>query len=99
MKAPHIEPGTWRIYRADGTQEEFTTKPSIRQVSSKLGYDTLDSVNLRGNGPTIMMVCDTGMIDGLPSNAKANEFMQAVNPGYPYPICGDVAILNDRDFA
>jgi hypothetical protein len=48
----------------------------------------------------VMMVDDTGMIDGKPINPKATELYRGVcRPGTPYSIHGDVAIVNDEDFA
>jgi hypothetical protein len=47
-----------------------------------------------------MIVDDTGMIDHKPVNAKATELYRAkCNPGTPFSIHGDVAIVNDADFA
>jgi hypothetical protein len=40
------------------------------------------------------------VIDGKPVNPKATALMKvAFGPQYPNPICGDVALVNDEDFA
>ena len=46
-----------------------------------------------------MLVSDTGMLDGLPVNQTATAMRDAARGHSPYAIHGDVAIVNDQDFA
>jgi hypothetical protein len=59
------------------------------------------SFNQRNRLPeTVMLVDDTGMIDGKPINPKATALYHAIcRPGTMFSIHGDVAIASDRDFA
>lgn len=71
-------------------------KLSIKKFSEISGIDTFDSVNLRDG--RVMMVDDTGAIDGLPVNPKGTEFYHSIcRPGAPN-IHGDVIICNDADW-
>lgn len=98
---PTFEPvkcGEYRIIRVDGTEEFHEEKPTIRALSRIIGCDTVDTVNLRRDS-NIMVVDDTGMIDGKPVNPKATEIYHSVcRPGTIHAIHGDVVIVNDRDF-
>ncbi len=59
--------------------------------------DCFDTVNLRDG--RIMLVDDTGLIDGKPVNEKATKLYHSLcKKGTTHPICGDVVICIDADF-
>ncbi len=96
-----VKRGEYKIIRADGTEEIISQRPTLSAVHKAIGCDCCDTVILtRGSDePIVMMVDDTGMIDGKPVNPKATELYHSVSrPGNPYSIHGDVVIVNDGDF-
>lgn len=93
---------TRRIIRIDGTEEPLPQPVSMRQIMSMIGAVRADTVILKhlGRPMQVMVVDDTGMVDGKPVNAKATElYHRNCRPGTIHPICGDVAIVFDKDFA
>jgi hypothetical protein len=89
-----------KLIRADGTSVELA--PVSMTIHTLIGADTLDSVNLRhlGRPAHVMLVDDTGMVDGKPANAEATKLYHAnCRPGTTHPICGDVVVAPDEDFA
>jgi hypothetical protein len=92
-----------RIIRVDGTEEFVGEVCTSRRICELIGAEQgLDSVNLRhlGRPYQVMLVDDTGMADGKPVNAKATALYHAnCRPGTTHPICGDVFICFDEDFA
>jgi hypothetical protein len=91
-----------QLIKVDGTVTDLLEPVSVQQIAKLIGADTLDTVNLRhlGEPLQVMMVDDTGMIDGKPVNPKATElYHQNCYPGVTHPICGDVVICPDKDFA
>lgn len=89
---------SWNIIRADSTEETRETRATIREVEKAIGAAGLDSVNLRDG--RVMLVDDTGFVDGKPVNPAATEIYHSVcRPGTTHPICGDAAIVEDNDFA
>ena len=101
MNIPEIKCGQWLVIRTDGTEEPMEGKPTIGKINRVLGVTCLDSVPLRHGQDAIVMMCDdTGMVDGKPVNSKATELYHSrCKPGTLYSIHGDVAIVNDEDFA
>ena len=104
MKIPEIRQGQWLVIRVDGKEEPMEGKPTIGKIYRALGVTCCDSVTLRfPNGKQdaiVMMVDDTGMVDGKPVNPKATELYHTrCKPGTLFSIHGDVAIVNDEDFA
>jgi hypothetical protein len=100
-----IRQGEYRIIRTDGRKILVEQKPTIRGIHRDIGCECCDSVTLQfgdyGHIPTIVMVVDdTGMLDGKPVNDKATALVrEARGQDYPYFIHGDVAVVNDEDFA
>jgi hypothetical protein len=93
---------TRRVIRVDGTETALNEPVSMRQIGQLIGADTLDTVMLKhlGRPLQVMVVDDTGMVDGKPVNQKATELYHAnCRPGNPYSIHGDVVIVFDKDFA
>ncbi len=94
-----MEPGKYQILRVDGSAVLIQGKPTLEAVRKLIGCECIDTVILDRKSQTVMLVDDTGMIDGKPVNAKATELYHAVcKPGTIHAIHGDVAIVNDRDF-
>ncbi|MCD6674888.1 MAG: hypothetical protein LT106_18800 [Burkholderiaceae bacterium] len=90
-----------RIIRVDGNEEALPQPVSMRQILSLIGADCADTVILKhlGRPLQVMVVDDTGAVDGKPVNAKATALYHAnCRPGTAHPICGDVAIVFDKDF-
>lgn len=88
------------IIRTSGAREQHDIpKPSaIREIRKLIGAECLDSVTLL-NG-AVMLVDDTGMVDGRPVNPEATKLYHGVcDPNTVYQIHGDVAIVLDADFA
>jgi hypothetical protein len=84
------------LIRTDG-REEFVDM-EFRAIREAIAADGLDSVNLRDG--RVMLVDDTGLIDGKPLNRKATELYHGVcYPGTTHPIAGDVAIVVDAEVA
>jgi hypothetical protein len=95
-----INCGEYRIIRADGTEIMHEGRPTIREIQRAIGADCLDTVILDRRNEQIMMVDDTGMCDGKPVNSKATALYHSIcKPGTVHAIHGDVAIVNDGDFA
>lgn len=100
-----FKPGQFKIIRVDGTEQIISQRPTIRAICQFLGCDSIDTVNVtrafQGNRKAVIMaVDDTGMIDGKPVNAKGTALYHAIcRPGVTHPICGDVALAYDKDFA
>ena len=89
------------IIRVDGQKETHEVphvSGAFRVIHKLIGADCCDSVNLR-NG-MVMLVDDTGFIDRKPVNPEATKLYHGVcRAGTTHPICGDVAIVRDADFA
>lgn len=95
-----IKRGGWRVIRTDGNEMMLTTKPTIVAIQRAIHADGLDSVTLSSDRTQIMMCDDTGMVDGKPVNPKATALYRSIcKPGTLHSIHGDVAIVNDEDFA
>jgi hypothetical protein len=95
-----IPPGTYKIIHVDGSEEIIAKKPSMRALTQEIGAESIDPVTLDRRNQTIMIVDDTGMIDGKPVNSKATELYRNIcKPGTVWAIHGDVALVNDEDFA
>ena len=89
------------ILRTDGRSEEHHVGKhiAIDWVTRMIGAPgALDTVNLRDG--RVMLVDDTGLVDGKPRNEKATElYLGVCRPGVDAFIAGDVAIAVDEDFA
>lgn len=91
-----------KLIRADGTETELHGPHAIADIQTMIGASTLDTVVLHSMGYPVhvMMVDDTGMIDGRPVNAKATTLYHAqCRPGVTHQIHGDVVIVPDSDYA
>jgi hypothetical protein len=95
-----VNRGQYRIIRVDGSEEMVPKRPTLDAIYKAIGCDTIDTVTLDRDRQLIMMVDDEGILNGKPINPKASALMkEAFGPSYPNPICGDVALVNDEDFA
>lgn len=93
---------TRKLIRVDGTEVELVGPHALSDLMQMIGADTLDTVWMRHMGLPlhVMLVDDTGYVKGLPTNIKATELYHAnCKPGTTWPICGDVVIVPDGDFA
>ena len=99
---PAVARGTFKIIRVDGS-EEIRAPVSLKAIYETIGCSTLDAVILTRSAfapEIVMLVDDTGMIDNKPINQKATALYHGIcKPGTPYGIHGDVALVNDEDFA
>ena len=95
-----IERGTFKVIRVNGAEETVAQRPTIDMVHAAIGCGCIDTVQIDRPNQTVMLVDDTGLIDGKPVNRKATMLYRAVcRPGTLGTIHGDVAICNDEDFA
>jgi hypothetical protein len=93
-----MTPNTYLILRADGSETQVMKRPNISAIQKELGYDVLDTFNLRDG--RVVLVSDTGMLDGLPVNPKATALYHSIcKPGTVFAIHGDAAVVYDDDFA
>jgi len=92
--------GQYTILRVNGEKYDVHEKPTLRKLEKEIGCECIDTIILDKKNMTVMIVDDTGMIDKKPVNAAATALMwQVFSDHYPYSIHGDVAIVNDEDFA
>lgn len=90
------------VLRVNGTREKHVIPKlnAIRAIHKLIGCEGGDSVNLRDG--RVMCVDDTGLLTGKPVNKQATELYHSIYPlaaKSRQPICGDVAIAVDEDFA
>lgn len=90
------------VLKTDGTSQEYELPKPIRieRLQRLIGCDLFDSVNLRDG--RVMLVDDTGLIDGKPLNKEATKLYASVwRPELrdQLAIAGDVVIVVDEDFA
>lgn len=90
---------SWIVIPVEGPERVFHSRASISRVHLELKPASgCDVVNLRDG--RVMMVDDTGLIDGKSINERATKIYHSLcKPGTVHPICGDVAIVNDSDFS
>lgn len=87
------------VIRVDGSIESIARTPRTSDLAISIGADTLDTVML-ADRRHVMLVDDTGLVDGKPINERATAlYHQVCVRGTVHPICGDVAIVPDGDFA
>ncbi len=88
--------GQARLIKVDGTELTFNRVLSIGEIQKLIQAPLgLDSVNLKDGH--VMMVDDTGMIDGKPINEKATALYHGVRRT-PYSIHGDAVVVWDEDY-
>ncbi len=95
-----VRQGEFRVIRVDGTETLYEEKPTLARIFAAIGCTCIDTVTLDRENEIVMLVDDTGMVDGKPVNRKATHLYHDVcKPGTAWAIHGDVAIVNDKDFA
>lgn len=100
MKHYFTPRGSYWIIRVDGSETLYRERPTLTNIRKALGCTMLDTVTLDRENGIVMIVDDTGMIDGRPVNPKATEMYHSIcKPGTVHAIHGAVAIVNDEDFA
>lgn len=93
---------TRKVIRCDGTAVDLPAPLRMSELQRLIAAEGLDTVSLRhlGRPLHVMLVDDTGLIDGKPVNPEATRLYHAnCRPGTTQPICGDVVIVPDSDFA
>lgn len=94
-----VKPGECRLIRVDGQEVLLCERPTIAMIAQRIGASCLDTVNIDRENKQVMLVDDTGMIDGKPVNEKATALYRRICiPGSTGTIHGDVVIVNDGDF-
>jgi hypothetical protein len=81
-----------KLIRADGTSRDLDGPHRMELLRRLIGADTIDTVQLRHMGRPlhVMLVDDTGMVDGKPVNDEATKlYWQNCRPGTTHPICGE----------
>jgi hypothetical protein len=106
----NLQRGTWLIITLDQKAQLIEGKPNIELLRRALSTperkcECMDTINLElvGAGRVrgsriVMMVDDTGMLDGLPVNDLAFYIANTIK-AYPHDIHGTAVIVNDEDFA
>jgi hypothetical protein len=86
------------IWRVDGKVElrEIPKYGALDTIQDLIGADTLDTVKVSATDDRVMLVDDTGLIDGRPLNQAATDLYQAL--GHLGFNAGDVALVHDADF-
>lgn len=89
------------IIRVSGITEQMeigSPRQAFDIIGKHIKADCFDTVNLKDG--RVMIVDDTGMLDGKPVNPEATKLYHSVCiPGTTHCIHGDVAIALDKDFA
>ena len=103
-----LKRGTHLVIPVDGPPRLVNEKPTIPKAYKEISTPDrecvcVDTITLRMAGaghakdPIVMLVDDTGMLDGLPANDVAFYIAHEVKH-YPHLIHGTVVIVNDADF-
>ena len=88
--------GHFHIVRVDGSQEFHCYKPTIEKVHQLLGIEAMCCTVTIAHD-VVMILSDSGAIDGSPVNTKAGNIARICIPGYPHRLHGPVAIVRDSD--
>jgi hypothetical protein len=87
--------GSFRVIRANGTEEVIARKPTIKDITRIIGCEYLDSVTL--NKDVVMLLDDVGALEPQrPFNQRATQIAYGDSGGM---LFGDAVIVNDLDFA
>ncbi len=88
-----------KIIRVNGEEEPIDKILSLSEIYSLIGCDTVDVVSLRDR-IHVMIVDDSGLIDGKPKNDKATAlYHEKCGSPNTHFIAGDVIIVPDSDFS
>lgn len=91
-----------KLIRVDGTEYPLEEKLSFTKIEEMIGATCLDMVTLApefADGVHVMVVDDTGCVDGKPINWKATElYWQKCGRRVDHEIHGDVVIVPDSDY-
>jgi len=87
-----------KLIRVNGDETDFEAPVSMHEICKHIGCEWIDTVNL-ADGVHVMIIDDTGLIDGKPLNQKATElYWQKCGGPVDHFIAGDVFITPDADF-
>ena len=100
--------GTYLVVNTNDEAKLIEEKPTLAKVQAAISTPErecmlCDTINLRLMGaggvkdPIVMLVDETGMLDGLPINRIAFYVAHTIK-GYQHDIHGTVVIVNDADF-
>lgn len=86
------------VIRTTGEHEwhDVPDKRPFPTLYKLTGSECFDTVDLRDG--RVMLVDDTGMVDGRPVNPEATKLYHGVRKT-TWAIHGDVAVVRDEDFA
>lgn len=88
-----------KLIRIDGTEVDLPAKLTMTEVRDRIGAEALDTVIL-ADGVHVMLVDDSGAIDGKSVNGRATAlYWQKCGGPVDWAICGDVVIVPDSDYA
>ena len=99
---PTIQRGQYLILRANGNMKRVDEKPTLKAIYKAIGCDCIDTIMLDRERQLVMMVDDNGAITEPPKPVNENAtimYHSICRPGTTWPIRGDVALVNDEDFA
>ncbi len=89
-----------RLIRADGSHVDLSETPSLDQVMSLIGTQSLGLVQLRFGelAGHVMYVDDLGVQKDLPVNAEGTRlYHKQCHPGVTWQILGDVVVIPGDD--
>ena len=82
MQIPEIKRGQYLLITTDGAETLVQKKPHMNEICAAISSSGIDTVTLKRSPRIIMMVDDTGMIDGKRVNSKATTLYHSVcKPG------------------
>jgi hypothetical protein len=99
---PEVKQGQYLIIRVNGDEYTVANKPTLAAIYKRITCECVDTITLDQKRQIVMMVDDEAAVREplKPVNHKATALYHArCRPGTTWPIRGDVAIVNDEDFA
>ncbi len=95
-----VKRGEFLLITTGGEERLVTMKPFPATIRTLLGAECLDMLIIDFEHAQIMVIDDTGMLDGKPINTRASEiYRSACKPGAKQSIHGDVVVANDEDLS
>ena len=93
----------YTVIRVDGREELYAEDFTIDRIHTLLACRWLHVVNIgKANDPPddrLLLVDDTGLLEGKPINPVATRLYRRVAPGSAHHIHGDVVLTYDRFLA
>lgn len=86
-----------KLIRVDGSEIEITHPITFQWIKEQIGAHMLDFVMLK-DGVHVMIVDDTGNVDGKEPNPKATAlYYEKCGGPTDWKICGDVVVIPDGE--